>query len=459
MDTYSTSTENDEQASRLGGERNEELASQSGSDEGGSAHYAESLRTDAEFDDDSDALTTQTLNADGTPKRPMNAFMIFARRRRPQVSAENQAMRTGEISKILSKEWAIMPPSEKQYYLDRAKQLKETFNTKYPDYVYRRRPNNSRKKSKRRAESGIGGANDHSGTPEAGEDLGSVVGDYGDLRPDTEGHQYEGPPNVLHSRLSHDSTHPHFMVSPHSRSNPYPYVSSESIYRLNGSHDSRTSQNERISNDIHPTSHRLAPPDLYGYSLSGQGHSHPSHIYAADSGDGHEGWDSRAGPGRPGWITTHDRTLPSSGQRSSHYSTGTPSSWSGITSSSGPPPSSSTPPASFAFPTLTSPFYPNQAHLQSYQATASSSHPDSPARYGSPASHGQASSGGRDYEPHFEPAPLSSESSYQTDTTGDAILYQQRLTNMSRGLPPVQALASYAHSAHSSAGTGAPAGY
>ena len=36
--------------------------------------------------------------------------MIFARRRRPQVSAENQAMRTGEISKILSKEWVSMPP-------------------------------------------------------------------------------------------------------------------------------------------------------------------------------------------------------------------------------------------------------------------------------------------------------------------------------------------------------------
>ena len=54
-------------------------------------------------------LTSQTLNADGTPKRPMNAFMIFARRRRPQVSAQNQSMRTGEISKILSKEWVSMP--------------------------------------------------------------------------------------------------------------------------------------------------------------------------------------------------------------------------------------------------------------------------------------------------------------------------------------------------------------
>ena len=60
--------------------------------------------------DDSNALTSQTLNADGTPKRPMNAFMIFARRRRPQVSSENQSMRMGEISKILSKEWNSMQP-------------------------------------------------------------------------------------------------------------------------------------------------------------------------------------------------------------------------------------------------------------------------------------------------------------------------------------------------------------
>jgi len=59
--------------------------------------------------EEGNSLTSQTLNADGTPKRPMNAFMIFARRRRPQVSAQNQSMRTGEISKILSREWVSMP--------------------------------------------------------------------------------------------------------------------------------------------------------------------------------------------------------------------------------------------------------------------------------------------------------------------------------------------------------------
>ncbi|VDB95815.1 unnamed protein product [Peniophora sp. CBMAI 1063] len=98
---------------------------------------------------DDDQLIVQSLNTDGTPRRPMNAFMIFARRRRPQVSAANQAMRTGEISKILSREWANMPMSEKEFYLDQAKRLKDVFNAKYPDYVYRRRPNNSRKKPRR----------------------------------------------------------------------------------------------------------------------------------------------------------------------------------------------------------------------------------------------------------------------------------------------------------------------
>ena len=58
--------------------------------------------------DQNASLIAQTLNTDGTPKRPMNAFMIFARRRRPQVSAENQSLRTGEISKVLSKEWNAM---------------------------------------------------------------------------------------------------------------------------------------------------------------------------------------------------------------------------------------------------------------------------------------------------------------------------------------------------------------
>jgi hypothetical protein len=59
-------------------------------------------------DDPNDPLVSQTLNADGTPKRPMNAFMIFARKRRPELGAQHAQLRTGEISKLLSKEWSTM---------------------------------------------------------------------------------------------------------------------------------------------------------------------------------------------------------------------------------------------------------------------------------------------------------------------------------------------------------------
>ncbi|KAF8603206.1 hypothetical protein BDV93DRAFT_174901 [Ceratobasidium sp. AG-I] len=111
---------------------------------------------DVEVPDCNAQLRSQQLNSDGTPKRPMNAFMIFARKRRPMVSSEQPTMRTGEISKILSKEWSEMPKEDKQFYLDQAKKLKDTFNSRWPDYVYRRRPNNSRKRRKLGGATGIG---------------------------------------------------------------------------------------------------------------------------------------------------------------------------------------------------------------------------------------------------------------------------------------------------------------
>jgi hypothetical protein len=60
--------------------------------------------------DDVQGEECDALNLDGTHMRPMNAFMIFARHRRPQISIENQSMRTGDISKILSTEWKAMLP-------------------------------------------------------------------------------------------------------------------------------------------------------------------------------------------------------------------------------------------------------------------------------------------------------------------------------------------------------------
>ncbi|KAK0469292.1 uncharacterized protein EV420DRAFT_21161 [Desarmillaria tabescens] len=107
---------------------------------------------------DCEALRAQTLNADGTPKRPMNAFMIFARLRRPQISAEDHSLRTGDISKILSKEWATMSFSDKEWYQDQAKKLKVEFKKKYPHYVYRRK--STRRRQQLPSDSAVGRIDD-----------------------------------------------------------------------------------------------------------------------------------------------------------------------------------------------------------------------------------------------------------------------------------------------------------
>jgi hypothetical protein len=86
----------------------------------------------------------------------MNAFMIFARKRRPEVAADNPNLRTGEISKLLSSEWKTIDNESKQFYLTKAKELKENFTSIFPTYVYKRRPNNSRKRRKTE-ETGYGG--------------------------------------------------------------------------------------------------------------------------------------------------------------------------------------------------------------------------------------------------------------------------------------------------------------
>ena len=343
--------------------------------------------------------------------------------------------------------------SEKQFYLDRAKQLKENFNSKYPDYVYRRRPNNSRKKTKRRLDTGMAGPMDHGSTPETGDDYPSAMGDY-DAHPEGDDRHYEGGPAALHSRM-----HPDYIGTAQARSNPYPYVTPEPSYRHESSHDPRmpflTQQGERLASNHSATSHRLPHAEIYGYASSAQ--SQPAHIYPTDSGEAHDRWDQRVGPGRSGWLPVPERPVPTATQR---YASNAPTGWSGgVPSGPGAPPSSSTPPGNFSFPTLTSPFYPSQAHLQNYQTTtASSSHPNSPVRYDSPASHSQPTASGREYESqNFNPpSSVASENPYSET----AVMYQQRFASISRGLPSVHALASYSHSSHpTSSGAGAPQGY
>ncbi|TFY62072.1 hypothetical protein EVG20_g6837, partial [Dentipellis fragilis] len=270
----------------------------------GYPHYAQSSKTESDTAEDTQ-LTAQTLNNDGTPKRPMNAFMIFARRRRPQVSAENQMMRTGEISKILSKEWNSMDASDKQFYLNQAKRLKETFNTKYPDYVYRRRPNNSRRK--RRSDATLNPPHNPSPSGDTGDD----VSGFQDYEYPTAGNgdeaAYSSQREFAASRSGH---HPGALgydgsaglQHPHGTTASYSYPISE----LPSNHFSPS----RVS-QISPLHHR-SPSDVSSSLSSLTSHSHPygsrlslpdNHLppasaYSSDSMGDYGFWNGAEGLGR-----------------------------------------------------------------------------------------------------------------------------------------------------------------
>ncbi|KAJ4469295.1 hypothetical protein J3R30DRAFT_3714092 [Lentinula aciculospora] len=350
--------------------------SQSPSDDGSNYYQGDAVKEEGTSCnvETNQTLTSQTLNADGTPKRPMNAFMIFARRRRPQVSSENQSMRTGEISKILSKEWNTMPAHDKQFYLDRAKELKETFNSKYPDYVYRRRPNHSRKR--RKTDAGVHSV-DGSGTPDTIQD--------------------EGLPRAPYDDRHGGSLHPRPSLPSYGSSDPYGRESSRHPYlnadRPNHHHHSMSPP---INHNAPLPSPRLpgqsnSIPALHSYlssqNIPSAGQSH--HMYGSSSSHhsshGGSSWDHPRldTPGKLG----NDSRLDSSHGRSS--SAGSNSMWpgpersssrgyagqSGSPTSSGP--SSSTGGGghdnNFNFPTLNSPFFPTPSQMFNSNSGSSAS--------------------------------------------------------------------------------------
>ncbi|KAJ7869585.1 hypothetical protein B0H14DRAFT_3132316 [Mycena olivaceomarginata] len=70
----------------------------------------------------------------GTPKRPLNAFMLFARQRRSKIGGK-----VADSSKILAKEWKEMGMRKKKKFHIQAQLLKEAFRRDFPDFKYIRK--------------------------------------------------------------------------------------------------------------------------------------------------------------------------------------------------------------------------------------------------------------------------------------------------------------------------------
>ncbi|KAL1917755.1 uncharacterized protein VTP21DRAFT_3589 [Calcarisporiella thermophila] len=74
-----------------------------------------------------------------TIKRPMNAYLIFNRDMRPKLLEENPSMSVSELSREISNRWHNLDKKEKEYYLNKARALKEDFQAEHPYFSYRKR--------------------------------------------------------------------------------------------------------------------------------------------------------------------------------------------------------------------------------------------------------------------------------------------------------------------------------
>ncbi|NWU63727.1 SOX30 factor, partial [Pterocles burchelli] len=76
----------------------------------------------------------------GHVKRPMNAFMVWARIHRPALAKANPAASNAKISVQLGLEWSKLTEEQKQPYYDEAHKIKQKHREEFPGWVYQPRP-------------------------------------------------------------------------------------------------------------------------------------------------------------------------------------------------------------------------------------------------------------------------------------------------------------------------------
>ena len=270
---------------------------------------------------------------------------------------------------------------------------------------------------------------DHSYASDNADELGS--GDLEGSPVDSDDHidvmSYIRP---SHSLSQGFVNHPKYNLS-HSRSGP-PYPPPD---RSNGQFDSRVSYGpssnsttERFMQPLVQPRHLLQQPNLnYSYSQAQQSSTY--------NGVAPQGWPPKIERLQPTWLGDRQQSGSMGGHRQppANYSPSTPSStWSN--SPNGPPTPSTSP---NYFPTLNTPFYPDQSSIADYPI--SSPHPMStPSPLYEPVSHTQPNMMSKEYAPRV----YSSNGAIQGDNSYPASS-SRPLSYPQRDLPRVQTSMEY----------------